>query len=60
MVEEIDAGAPIVIEEFFIKDGETLEEVQDRFHRLEHIAIVKGVAKVVTEIATSRFKTETN
>lgn len=43
----LDAGEPVVVREIEMKEGETLEELEERIHGVEHVAIVDAVGVVV-------------
>jgi phosphoribosylglycinamide formyltransferase len=53
VIDEVDRGAPIMVEEIEWK-GEELDELKERIHVREHELIVKATAKVVQEIVESR------
>ena len=53
VIDEVDKGAPILIQEIEWK-GEELEELQERIHGYEHELIVKAAAKVTQEILDGR------
>jgi phosphoribosylglycinamide formyltransferase len=36
IVEEVDRGAPVLIQKIQIQDGESLEDLEQRIHRYEH------------------------
>ena len=42
MIQEVDMGEPIVVKEVEMVKGESLEELEERIHRVEHGAIVEG------------------
>src|SRR4051794_14549319 len=42
VISEVDRGEPIVVEYVDFKSGESLDELTDRIHEVEHLAIVKG------------------
>ncbi|RCK67268.1 Phosphoribosylglycinamide formyltransferase [Candida viswanathii] len=42
VIAEVDRGAPILIKELDLIKGESLEEYEDRVHKVEHVAIVEG------------------
>jgi phosphoribosylglycinamide formyltransferase len=50
VVEQVDAGKEIVVCEIPIKPDETLEQLEARFHEVEHSAIVQAVDKVLREL----------
>ena len=48
VIEEVDRGEPILIQEIECKKGEDLHQLRDRFHAQEHELIVNATAKVVS------------
>lgn len=48
VVREVDAGEPIVVRKVECRVGETLEELEERIHKVEHEIIVDG-ARIVLE-----------
>ncbi|KAL2883544.1 Bifunctional purine biosynthetic protein ADE5,7 [Colletotrichum sp. CLE4] len=50
VIETVDRGEPILIEEVEIRAGDSLADVEERMHSVEHGLIVKATAKVVQEI----------
>jgi phosphoribosylglycinamide formyltransferase len=42
VIEEVDEGEPIVVKELEMHEGESLEALEDRIHKVEHQAIVEG------------------
>ena len=48
VIEEVDRGEPILIQEIECKNGEDLHQLQERFHAQEHELIVNATAKVVS------------
>lgn len=55
VIEQVDRGAPIMVEEIEWK-GEELDELKERIHSREHELIVNATAKVVQEILEGRAK----
>jgi len=51
VIEEVDEGQPIVVREVEINSGETLEDLEERIHKVEHVAIVDG-----TRIALQKLR----
>lgn len=47
VISEVDAGQPILVEKVKIQKGETLEEVTERIHGVEHKAIVQGTEMAI-------------
>ncbi|KAF3924675.1 hypothetical protein AA313_de0205440 [Arthrobotrys entomopaga] len=48
VIKEVDRGEPIVVKKVEIKAGESLEDLTERIHAIEHVAIVEG-AKLALE-----------
>jgi phosphoribosylglycinamide formyltransferase len=42
VIEEVDQGEPIVVKDIPIQQGESLEDLETRIHKIEHQAIVEG------------------
>ncbi|GAA5890414.1 hypothetical protein JCM6882_002912 [Rhodosporidiobolus microsporus] len=43
----LDAGAPVVVKEVPMVEGESLEDLEKRIHEVEHVGIVEAVGEVV-------------
>ncbi|OCL12957.1 phosphoribosylglycinamide formyltransferase [Glonium stellatum] len=56
VIAEVDAGRPIVVEEVKMREGETLEELEERMHKVEHGLIVEGTKRTLKEIEERRTK----
>lgn len=56
VVAEVDAGRAIVVEEVEMREGETLEELEGRMHKVEHGLIIEGTRKTLKEIGERREK----
>lgn len=50
VIAEVDMGEPIVTRDIDLRQGESLDDLETRFHELEHTAIVDG-----TRIACERL-----
>lgn len=50
VIAEVDMGQAIVTRDVDLKQGETLEQLEERFHSIEHGAIVQG-----TKLALERL-----
>lgn len=50
VIAEVDRGEPVLVTEIELKKGETLEEYEDRVHKVEHVAIVAGANKILKEL----------
>jgi phosphoribosylglycinamide formyltransferase len=53
---EVDRGEPIQVEYVDFKSGETLEELTDRIHEVEHLVIVKGTGLAIVRLWEERRK----
>jgi phosphoribosylglycinamide formyltransferase len=58
VVGEVDAGKCIVSREVELEDGETLEQLEERMHGVEHGLVVEGVRKVLGELEDGGKKGE--
>ena len=47
VISEVDAGQPILVEKVKIEKGESLEELTERIHGVEHRAIVQGTEMAI-------------
>ena len=47
VIAEVDAGEAIVTKEVELKEGESLEELEERMHAVEHGLIVEGTKKAL-------------
>ncbi|KAL9612146.1 MAG: hypothetical protein Q9167_003262 [Letrouitia subvulpina] len=59
VIEEVDRGDPILIEEIECRKDESLHQLQERFHAREHNLIVNATAKVVEELMAMDGKSST-
>lgn len=50
VIAEVDAGEPIVTAEVELKEGESLEELEERIHKVEHGLIVEGTKRALASI----------
>lgn len=57
VVEEVDRGAPVLTQEITIREGETLEELEQRIHGYEHELIVKATALLAEKIVAAKKST---
>lgn len=48
VITEVDKGQPLLVREVEIKEEDTLQDLEDRIHQVEHIAIVEG-ARIALE-----------
>lgn len=49
VVAEVDRGEPVCVREVEIKQGDSLADLEQRIHAVEHILIVQGARKVLEE-----------
>jgi phosphoribosylglycinamide formyltransferase len=56
VIAEVDAGRAIVVEEVEMREGETLEELEKRMHKVEHGLIVEGTRRALKGIGERREK----
>lgn len=56
VVPKIDSGEVIISEEVPILDTDTLETLEDRIHRTEHILIVKAVRRCIGDLNSDTHK----
>jgi phosphoribosylglycinamide formyltransferase len=54
VIDEVDRGEPILVEEIECREGESLEQLKARIHAHEHRLIVQATEKVVAEILKRR------
>ena len=57
VVEEVDRGAPVLTQEITIREGETLEELEQRIHGYEHELIVKATALLAEKVVAAKKST---
>lgn len=50
VIAEVDAGDAIVTQEVPLKEGETLDELEERIHKVEHGLIVEGTRRTLLQI----------
>lgn len=56
VIAEVDRGAPIMTREIECREGESLEDLEQRIHSHEHDLLVEATAKVVGEILQEKSK----
>jgi phosphoribosylglycinamide formyltransferase len=56
VISEVDRGTPLLVREVQCKEGESLDELEQRIHNEEHDLIVKGTAQAIVELLESRRK----
>lgn len=49
VIEEVDLGKPLIVKELEVVKGESVEEWEEKIHKLEHIAIVEGAELALKE-----------
>lgn len=47
---EVDEGEPLLVKELDLRKDETVEAYEQRVHDIEHIAIVEGTVKAISEL----------
>lgn len=55
VIPELDAGEPVIVREVPIREGDSLEQLEQRIHEVEHEAIVHAVRKVVDLCRTGEW-----
>lgn len=50
VIQQVDAGEPLLVKEIDIVKGETLEEYEEKVHKVEHKAIVEGTVIAIREL----------
>ncbi|OLN95842.1 Phosphoribosylglycinamide formyltransferase [Colletotrichum chlorophyti] len=58
VIAEVDRGEPIITEEIECRAGESLEDLETRFHLVEHGLIVRATQKVAQEVLARKRKQE--
>ncbi|TID13533.1 hypothetical protein CANINC_004891 [Pichia inconspicua] len=51
VIEAVDLGEPLIVKELEVTKGETVDEWEEKIHKLEHIAIVEGAQKALDNAA---------
>jgi phosphoribosylglycinamide formyltransferase len=54
VVAEVDRGKPVCVREVEMRKGETLEQLEERIHAVEHGLIVEGARTVLEELRQAR------
>lgn len=49
VIKEVDRGEPVIVREIQMEKGESLEELEERLHKVEWEIIVQGAAKILEE-----------
>ncbi len=55
VIPELDAGEPVIVRTVPIREGDSLEQLEQRIHEVEHEAIVQAVRKVVDLCRTGEW-----
>ncbi|USP77849.1 hypothetical protein yc1106_05123 [Curvularia clavata] len=50
VIAEVDAGEPVLTREVELREGESLEALEERIHGVEHGAIVEGTRRMLEKI----------
>jgi phosphoribosylglycinamide formyltransferase len=50
VIAEVDAGETILTKEVELREGETLDDLEERIHKVEHGLIVEGTRKVLESL----------
>lgn len=51
VIAEVDRGSPILVKELDLIKGESLDDYEDRVHKVEHVAIVEGTNIILEELS---------
>ncbi|KEF53861.1 phosphoribosylglycinamide formyltransferase [Exophiala aquamarina CBS 119918] len=54
VIEEVDMGKPILVQEVEIRDGDSQEDLEERIHQSEHKLIVEATGKVLEDLEEQR------
>jgi phosphoribosylglycinamide formyltransferase len=54
VIAAVDRGDAILTEEVECRAGESLEQLEERIHGVEHGLIVRATSKIVQELAAKR------
>ncbi|KAG7662879.1 ade5 [[Candida] subhashii] len=54
VIAEVDRGEPILVKEIDLIKGESLEEYEDRVHKVEHVAIVEGTNIILEKLSKKK------
>ncbi|KAG7191889.1 uncharacterized protein KQ657_002678 [Scheffersomyces spartinae] len=60
VIAEVDQGEPLVVKEIELLKEDTLEQYEDKVHKVEHIAIVEGSNIVLRNLAKDNRKDTTD
>ena len=56
VIEEVDMGKPVLVEEVEIKEGDTQKTLEERIHQVEWKLIVEATGKVLADLEQRRRK----
>jgi phosphoribosylglycinamide formyltransferase len=56
VIKEVDRGEPLIVRKVEIKEGDSLQDVENRIHGVEHEIIVEGTKKILEELAAEQEK----
>ena len=54
VIAEVDRGQPILVEKVDCRAGDSLEDLENRIHGVEHVLLVRAAAKVLRELEMRR------
>ena len=54
VISEVDRGQPILVREVEVRKGESLAELEERMHEVEHGAIVEGTVMAIGDLWRER------
>lgn len=54
VISEVDRGTPILVREVECQSSETLDQLEERMHEVEHQLIVEGTAMAIIELWAQR------
>jgi phosphoribosylglycinamide formyltransferase len=57
VISEVDRGEPILVREVEFRSGESLEELEERIHEVEHEIIVAGIELAIARLWEERRNT---
>lgn len=57
VIQAVDRGEPIIVREIELRAGESLEELEERIHKVEHVEIVNG-ARIALQRRAGKTKKE--
>lgn len=54
VVKEVDRGQPLLVREVPCQDGDTLEDLEARIHKVEHQIIVEATKQALSELQAKK------